>query len=148
MTRRVLLRCDSTGDLYPVTAPSHIPRAFFASQHTWHQRLGHPGGEVLRRLVSSHFISYHKEKPLVLCHACQLGKHMRLPFVSFSTVISSCFDIIHSNVWTSPIASLSDGWLLGWGYGCMLSTSEYSGMGYMIDMDYVWVGLVMGRKDE
>ncbi|GJT89065.1 ribonuclease H-like domain-containing protein [Tanacetum coccineum] len=107
MTRRVLLRCDSTGDLYSVTAPSPIPHAFFASQHTWHQRLGHPGGEVLRRLVFSHFISYHKEKPLVLCHACQLGKHMRLPFVSFNTVISSCFDIIHSNVWTSPIASLS-----------------------------------------
>nr|GEU28996.1 ribonuclease H-like domain-containing protein [Tanacetum cinerariifolium] len=28
MTRRVLLRCDSMGDLYPVTAPSPIPHAF------------------------------------------------------------------------------------------------------------------------
>ncbi|GJZ24254.1 ribonuclease H-like domain-containing protein [Tanacetum coccineum] len=28
ITRRVLLRCDSTGDLYPVTAPSPIPSAF------------------------------------------------------------------------------------------------------------------------
>ncbi|GJX39866.1 ribonuclease H-like domain-containing protein [Tanacetum coccineum] len=71
-TRRVLLRCDSTG------------------------------GEVLRRLVSSNFISYNKEKPPVLCHACQLGKHVRLLFVSSNTVISSCFDIIHSDVWTSP----------------------------------------------
>ncbi|GJR24214.1 ribonuclease H-like domain-containing protein [Tanacetum coccineum] len=75
MTRRVLLRCDSTGDLYPVTTPSLIPHVFFVSQHTWHQRLGHPGGEVLRRLVSSNFILCNKEKPLVLCHACQLGKH-------------------------------------------------------------------------
>nr|GEV46214.1 ribonuclease H-like domain-containing protein [Tanacetum cinerariifolium] len=33
------------------------------------------GNEVLRRLVSSNFISWNKEKPLVLCHACQLGKH-------------------------------------------------------------------------
>ncbi|GJZ21473.1 ribonuclease H-like domain-containing protein [Tanacetum coccineum] len=98
MTRRVLLRCDSTGDLYPVTAPSPIPQAFFVSQHTWHQRLGHPVGEVLRRLVSSNFISYNKEKPPVLCHACQVGKHVRLSFVSSSTVISSCFDIIHSDV--------------------------------------------------
>ncbi|GKE40932.1 ribonuclease H-like domain-containing protein, partial [Tanacetum coccineum] len=79
LTRRVLLRCDSTGDLYPVTAPSPIPHAFLVSQHTWHQRLGHPGGEVLRRLVSSNFISCNKEKPPVLCHACQLGKHVRLP---------------------------------------------------------------------
>ncbi|GJW60768.1 ribonuclease H-like domain-containing protein [Tanacetum coccineum] len=50
MTRRVLLRCDSTKDLYPVTAPSPIPSAFLVSQQTWHQRLGHPGREVMRRL--------------------------------------------------------------------------------------------------
>nr|GEV25680.1 ribonuclease H-like domain-containing protein [Tanacetum cinerariifolium] len=74
LTCRVLLRCDSTGDLYPVTAPSPIPLAFL--------------------------------KPPVLCHACQLGKHVRLPFVSSGTVINSCFDIIHSDVWTSPILSL------------------------------------------
>ncbi|GJU35577.1 ribonuclease H-like domain-containing protein [Tanacetum coccineum] len=90
------------------TTPSPIPHAFLVSQHTWHQRLGHPGGEVLRRLVSSNFISYNKEKHPILCHACQLGKHVRLSFVSSSTVISSCFDIIHSDVWTSPISSLLD----------------------------------------
>ncbi|GJY04350.1 ribonuclease H-like domain-containing protein [Tanacetum coccineum] len=84
-----------------------IPHVFLVNQHTWHQRVGHPGGEVLRRLVSSNFISYNKEKPPVLCHACQLGKHVRLLFVSSSIVISSCFDIIHSDVWTSPILSLS-----------------------------------------
>ncbi|GKG12089.1 ribonuclease H-like domain-containing protein, partial [Tanacetum coccineum] len=86
MTRWVLLRCDSTRFLYPVIAPSLIPHAFLISQHTWHQRLRHPGGEVLRRLVSSNFILYNKEKPPVLCHACQLGKHVRLPFVSSDTV--------------------------------------------------------------
>nr|GEW25060.1 ribonuclease H-like domain-containing protein [Tanacetum cinerariifolium] len=42
LMRRVLLRCDSTGDFYPVTSPSPIPHAFLVSQHTWHQRLGHP----------------------------------------------------------------------------------------------------------
>ncbi|GKE63624.1 ribonuclease H-like domain-containing protein, partial [Tanacetum coccineum] len=104
---RVLLRCDSIGDLYPVTAPSPIPHAFLVSQHTCHQRLGHPRGEVLRHLVSSNFILYNKEKSPVLCHDCQLGKHVRLLFVSLSTVISSCFDIIHLDVWTSPISSLS-----------------------------------------
>ncbi|GKD39033.1 ribonuclease H-like domain-containing protein, partial [Tanacetum coccineum] len=106
MTRRELLRCDSTGDLYPVTAPSPIPHAFLVSQHTWHQHLGHPGGDVLRRLVFSNFISYNKEKPPILCHACQFGKHVMLSFVSSRTVISSCFDIIHSDVWTSLIPSL------------------------------------------
>ncbi|GKB70716.1 ribonuclease H-like domain-containing protein [Tanacetum coccineum] len=128
MTRRVLLRCDSTGDLYPVTAPSPIPHAFLVSQYTWHQRLGHPRGEVMCRLVSSNFISYNKDKPPVLCHACQLGKHVRLPFVSSSTVISSCFDIIHSDVWTSPIPSLS-----GFKY-YVLFLDHYS--------QFVWVTLV------
>nr|GEX79768.1 ribonuclease H-like domain-containing protein [Tanacetum cinerariifolium] len=38
ITRRVLLRCDSTGDLYPVTKPSTIPHAFLTnhySQYVW-----------------------------------------------------------------------------------------------------------------
>ncbi|GKC86686.1 ribonuclease H-like domain-containing protein [Tanacetum coccineum] len=65
--------------------------------YTWHQRLGHPGSEVLRRLVSSDSISCNKEKPPVLCHACQLGKHMKLPFVSSSSSVTSCFDIVHSD---------------------------------------------------
>ncbi|GJY25517.1 ribonuclease H-like domain-containing protein, partial [Tanacetum coccineum] len=107
MTRRVLLQCDSTGDLYPVTAPSPIQHAFLVSQHTWHQRLGHLGSAVLHHLVSNNVISCNKEKPPILCHACQLGKHVRLPFVSCNTIVSSCFDIMHSDVWTSPILSLS-----------------------------------------
>ncbi|GJW67998.1 ribonuclease H-like domain-containing protein [Tanacetum coccineum] len=133
LTRRVLLRCDSTGDLYPVTSPSPIPHAFLVSQHTWHQRLGHPGGEVLRRLVSSNFISCNKEKPPVLCHACQLGKHVKLPFVSSDTVISSCFDIIHSDVWTSPIPSLS-----GFKY-YVLFLDHYS--------QFVWVYPLVNKSD-
>ncbi|GKA23953.1 ribonuclease H-like domain-containing protein, partial [Tanacetum coccineum] len=63
LTRRVLLRCDSIKELYPLTAPSPIPHAFLVSQHTWHQRLGHPGSDVLRRLVSNNVISCNKEKP-------------------------------------------------------------------------------------
>nr|GEV12654.1 putative ribonuclease H-like domain-containing protein [Tanacetum cinerariifolium] len=98
---------ESTGDLYPVTKPSTIPHAFLTSQYTWHQRLGHPGSEVLRRLVSSDSISCNKEKLPILCHACQLGKHVNLSFVSSSSSVTSCFDIVHSDLWTSPIPSLS-----------------------------------------
>ncbi|GKC74378.1 ribonuclease H-like domain-containing protein [Tanacetum coccineum] len=101
LTRRVLLRCDSTGDLYPITKPSTIPHPFLTNKYTWHQRLGHPGSEVLRRLLSSNLISCNKEKPPVFCHVCQLGKHVRLPFVNSSTLVKSCFDIVHSDLWTS-----------------------------------------------
>ncbi|GJX45110.1 ribonuclease H-like domain-containing protein [Tanacetum coccineum] len=44
LTRHILLRCDSSGDLYPVTKPSTLPIAFLStSASTWHQRLGHLG---------------------------------------------------------------------------------------------------------
>jgi hypothetical protein len=105
-TRQILLRCDSTGDLYPITTPTH-PQAFLVSQHTWHQRLGHPGSDVLRSLVSNNFISCNKTKSPVLCHACQLGKHVRLPFSLSETIVTSPFDIVHSNLWTSPLSSIS-----------------------------------------
>ncbi|GKC90102.1 ribonuclease H-like domain-containing protein [Tanacetum coccineum] len=133
MTRRVLLRCDSTGDLYPVTASSPIPHAFLVTQHTWHQCLGYPGGDVLGHLVYSKFISCNNEKPLVICHACQLGKHVRLSFASFNTIVISCFDIIHSDVWTSPIPSL-----LGFKY-YVLFLDHYS--------QFVWVYPLHNKYD-
>ncbi|GJV51219.1 hypothetical protein Tco_1446960 [Tanacetum coccineum] len=55
ITQRVLLRCDSTGELYPVTKPSTIPHAFLTSQYTWHQRLDIPGSESVTSLCSSRF---------------------------------------------------------------------------------------------
>ncbi|GKG16449.1 hypothetical protein Tco_0358772, partial [Tanacetum coccineum] len=41
LTRHILLRCDSSGDLYPVTKPSTLPAAFVSTSFTtWHQCLG------------------------------------------------------------------------------------------------------------
>ncbi|GKC24761.1 hypothetical protein Tco_1026911, partial [Tanacetum coccineum] len=51
------------GDLYPVTNSSSLPRALMSlSPSMWHQRLSYPGDDVLRSLVSRHFISCNKEK--------------------------------------------------------------------------------------
>ncbi|GJW50280.1 ribonuclease H-like domain-containing protein [Tanacetum coccineum] len=91
------------------------------------------GREVLRHLVSNNFISCNKEKPFVLCHACQLGKHVRLLFVSSNTVVTSCFEIIHSDVWTSPIPSLS-----GFKY-YVLFLDHYS--------RFVWVYPLLNKSD-
>ncbi|GJT34652.1 ribonuclease H-like domain-containing protein [Tanacetum coccineum] len=50
LTRHILLRCDSSSDLYPVTKPSTSPIAFLStSASTWHQRLGHPGYPAYHR---------------------------------------------------------------------------------------------------
>lgn len=37
----------------------------------------------------------------------QLGKHVRLSFGSSQTTVSSPFEIIHSDVWASPLQSHS-----------------------------------------
>ncbi|GKE05777.1 ribonuclease H-like domain-containing protein [Tanacetum coccineum] len=109
-TRRLLLHCDSTGDLYPVTQQPSSTTKFALlsfSPTTWHRRLGHPSEDVLRRLESSRFISCNKSKLSALCHACQLGKHTKLPFYSSDSNVASVFDIVHSDLWTSPISSES-----------------------------------------
>ncbi|GKA27690.1 ribonuclease H-like domain-containing protein [Tanacetum coccineum] len=99
VTRHILLRCDSSGDLYPVTNLSSLPSALTSlSPSTWHQRLGHPGDDVLRSLSSRNFVSCTKEKSPHVCHACQLGKHVKLPFSNSTSNVSSCFEIIHSDI--------------------------------------------------
>jgi hypothetical protein len=42
-----------------------------------------------------------------LCHACQLGHHTRIPFVSSASHAENNFDLIHCDLWTSPIISIS-----------------------------------------
>ncbi|GJR56659.1 ribonuclease H-like domain-containing protein [Tanacetum coccineum] len=107
-TRQTLLRCDSTGDLYPL----HVAASAFAlltNNHSlWHQRLGHPGDAVIQTLSSRGLVSYNKNKNTQhLCRACQLGKQTKLPFQRFTSIVTSPFDIIHSDLWTSPVSSMS-----------------------------------------
>jgi hypothetical protein len=42
-----------------------------------------------------------------LCHACQLGRHTRLPFTTSSSRAEQAFDLVHCDLWTSPVLSLS-----------------------------------------
>jgi hypothetical protein len=41
-----------------------------------------------------------------LCHTCQLGRHTRLPFTTSSRA-EQAFDLVHCDLWTSPVLSLS-----------------------------------------
>ncbi|GJS49008.1 ribonuclease H-like domain-containing protein [Tanacetum coccineum] len=53
-TQKILLRCDSMRDLYPVTQQPSLQTQVVLlslSSTTWHSRLGHPGDDVLHRLV-------------------------------------------------------------------------------------------------
>ncbi|WVZ81797.1 hypothetical protein U9M48_029138 [Paspalum notatum var. saurae] len=129
-TRRPFLRCDSSGPLYhyrktyPVvytlrfpssaapssTSPSHSSSTAFAttnSSTTWHRRLGHLGRDVLAQLSRGAAITFPQTTDEHLCHACQLGRHVRLPFPTSSSHASHIFDLIHCDLWTSPVPSIS-----------------------------------------
>jgi len=107
-----LVRCDSTGDLYPLfsinqATPPDNPTPFTAiSSAIWHNRLGHPGPAVFRSLRRNNFIDCNKACAS-FCSSCPLGKLSKLPFYESISNTASPFDIIHSDLWTSPIMSSS-----------------------------------------
>jgi hypothetical protein len=113
-TRRPLLRCDSTGPLYTIRLPhatsssssSPDTTAVYAattSSSTWHRRLGHPGRDPLMQLTRSATIPCTRSPEEHLCHACQLSRHVRLPFSSSSSHATHAFELVHCDLWTSPI---------------------------------------------
>jgi hypothetical protein len=109
-TRNVIVRCNSSGPLYPLLSSVFRPLALAAgvsSSTLWHRRLGHLGHEALSSLVSSCAITCNKSDSDHLCHACQLGCHVRLPFPTSSSRATNNFDLIHCDLWTSPIPSIS-----------------------------------------
>jgi hypothetical protein len=87
-TRNVIVRSNSIGPLYMMHLPGSVtPSSGIAAAltdvalATWHHHLGHPGPDALSNLSRSSFIHCSNNK-YDLCHACQLGKHIRLPFSS------------------------------------------------------------------
>jgi hypothetical protein len=118
-TWNVIVRLNSTGPLYTLRLPgSTTPSvsamaALAATPHalaavtptTWHRRLDHPGPDALSSLSKSSFIHYTSNKH-EFCRACQLGKHTRLPFYSSSHRAEHPFDLIHLDLWTSPVVSV------------------------------------------
>jgi hypothetical protein len=119
-TRNVIVRSNSTGPLYTLRLPgSTTPSAdamaaLAATPHalvvvaptTWHRHFGHPGPDVLSSLSWSSFIHCTSNKH-EFCHACQLDKHTRLPFHSSSHRAEYPFNLIHLDLWTSPVVSVS-----------------------------------------
>jgi histone deacetylase 1/2 len=42
-----------------------------------------------------------------ICNACQCGKHIRLPFGTSTTSSTFPFELLHCDLWTSPVPSVS-----------------------------------------
>jgi hypothetical protein len=119
-TKNVIVRSNSTGPLYTMclsgslTPSSSTMAALAAVTHAltaialtmWHHRLGHPGPAALSSLSRSSFIQCTSTKH-DFCHACQLGKHTRLPFCSSSHHAEHPFHLIHLDLWASRVVSVS-----------------------------------------
>jgi hypothetical protein len=91
----------------PAASGSSTPHTSLAtSSSLWHLRPDHPGPAVLDTLRNNSSIECNKGSH-TLCHSCQLGKHVQLPFSSSSSHNTSVFELIHCDVWTSPVASVS-----------------------------------------
>jgi len=69
-----------------------------------------------------------------MCHAYQLGRHVRLPFHSSSSHAAHIFDLVHCDLWTSPVISIS-----GYKY-------------YLVVVDdyphYSWTFLLRAKSDD
>jgi hypothetical protein len=102
-TRNVITRCNSLGGgeaLHDATAiASH---SFTTCCYSYSPSCI----SVLSKLSndSSTICSRHAHN---FCHICQLGHHTRKPFVCSSSRVDNNFDLIHCDLWTSPIVSIS-----------------------------------------
>nr|GEY25491.1 hypothetical protein [Tanacetum cinerariifolium] len=105
-----IMRCNSTGDLYPINTSVlqqlRQPSMFVAfSQDLWHYHLGHPSVSVLRSLRNKNYIQCNRSRSSSLCQSCVFGKHVKLSFYDSCSFTLSPFDIILSDLWTSPVLS-------------------------------------------
>ena len=74
----------------------------------WHQRLGHPTMSTVHQVI-------HKNKlPIsdlnnkqTFCDSCQLAKCKCLPFFNLDRESSLPLQLVHSDVWQSPVVSFS-----------------------------------------
>jgi transposase InsO family protein len=117
-THALLLEGRSENGLYPLklerTSSKNAPvfSAFLgikASTLMWHSRLGHPSFSTVKNVIKAHSLpllnnDINKEH---FCDFCQLGKSKQLPFTTSTRSTTFVLDLIHTDLWTSPVPSIS-----------------------------------------
>jgi hypothetical protein len=110
-TRNVIAMSNSFDPVYTlrlttwISTPQALTTIAYAS--TWHRLLSHPGWDIISRSSSTSAIQCNNSHSDTLCHACKLGHHTRLPFHTSSSHTTRPFDLIHCDLWTSLILSVS-----------------------------------------
>jgi transposase InsO family protein len=111
-SRKEIMRSSRGGDLYSF-GPSKITAlmaltASSPSPDVWHRRLGHLGHQSLDKIFFDFSLPCtNKSMHLAVCDACQRGRHVRLPFSTSTSFTYFPFQIIHCDLWTSPIVSFT-----------------------------------------
>jgi len=117
-THAILLEGKSENGLYPLRFGGNLPKntktftALIGIRTTslmWHFRLGHPSLDIVQRVVKDRHlpVSEFNFNKTSTCNSCQLGKGKRQPFHASNRVSLSPLELIHSDIWTSPITSVS-----------------------------------------
>ena len=100
-THEVLLRSNSSGDLYSIPAspqPQISTALLYFLPSLWHKRLAHLNNNDLNSLCSSHLIACNNDNLHTPCQACQLGKQIKLPFSKSESYTSKPLELVHSYV--------------------------------------------------
>lgn len=104
------MRFDSSGDRYPITKrPTTINSSsstFVAmSKELWHNHLRHPSTKIL--ILFKETISFYcnKLQKHFFCHIFSLWKQIKLPCYESFFYTMMHVDIVHSDIWRSPILS-------------------------------------------
>jgi hypothetical protein len=110
-TWNILLCSSSSGELYPFFGDLQSNGAALSVSTTrdlWHRRFGHPSDENLSRISSAFPPSCNKSSDhSSVCEACKLGKQPRLSFSSSTSFTTFPFQLIHCDLWTSPVSSFT-----------------------------------------
>jgi hypothetical protein len=86
--------------------------AFFGlktSMPVWHFQLGYPSFVTISRVIKAYNlpisnISFNKDQ---VSDSCLMGKSKKLPFLPSNRLSTTILELVHTDLWTSPITSIS-----------------------------------------
>ena len=75
----------------------------------WHYRLGHSSFNNVSHVIKAHSLLTLNENSNknVFYDSCQLGKSKQIPFSASTRISTAPLELIHTDLWTSPIPSIS-----------------------------------------
>jgi histone deacetylase 1/2 len=101
---------ESVHSLESVLLPSNKVVASFvassSSPNVWHHRLGHANSNSIKTILQLCKVSYNNTKFSDFCDSCCVGKSHRLHAPLTTTVYTTPFELIHTDLW-GPAHTLS-----------------------------------------